>query len=126
MRVRKDLSSASSSTTPFPSGGRKAGSIEEDAMSEEIAKCAWRCPQKVDVIPDGQVIHSCEIEGFTTHTNVPSWNDTQARILAARRRDFGAGYLSCSNGSFVLGEIDGKWRDYVERRDDLEFSEHGT
>lgn len=95
----------------------------------EPSKCAW-CGKAPKVF-EGDWYGRLEC----TTANCPSscishgpaqWDAHQARILAARRRDFGAGYLSCSNGSFVLGEIDGKWRDYVERRDDLEFSEHGT
>lgn len=80
-------------------------------MTTEIAKCGW-CRKEPSVLIERfvtRVEHKCDLQCCCWESHI-AWNDLQARILEARRKDFEAG-VSTTLGTKLLWQDRDTWFD---------------
>lgn len=78
-------------------------------MTDEISKCAW-CGKEPERFPrfhdleDGCICSSKDCPGaIGIPIDATEWNDLQAQILEARRKDFEAGAKKCADSNCISG-----------------------
>lgn len=91
-------------------------------MSDETpVPCGW-CGKQPTLVPYGKgtVFSECDCLGapeFNWVYNVDEWNKLQRKIVAARRKDYEAGYVQGYKDSERCDEDNGfaAWNDYLAR-----------